>query len=200
MIWARTAAYDAWASNGPSRAFALPGHETPFEAHASYGTVLAQIVASYQTRAVRISPGCALHAPLSGCAYGWPGGGFAISPQSRCARFDLDAGEIASRLQIRHQATHRRNRIAERAEHALEISRTPGFDRRRRTGRERWCFTHPVHTARLARLSLRAQRTRGATRPPFWPTRSVCRDWRLYVHLRTSLCPPKRADTHGCAR
>ena len=48
-----------------------------------------------------------------------------------CARFDLDAGEIASRLQIRHHAKYRRNRVTERAEHATEISRLPGFGRRR---------------------------------------------------------------------
>ena len=110
-------------------------------------TILAQVVASYRTRATAISPGHALHAPQSGCAYGCPGDGSEVSPQSQCARFNQDAVEIAARLQIRHQGTHRRNRMTERAERALEISRTAGFDRRRRTGRERWCVAHLVRTA-----------------------------------------------------
>ena len=94
-MWARTAAYGAWGSNGVSWPGSANAQDGPFEAHASYGTVLAQIVASYRPRAARISPWCALHAPLSGCAYGWPDGGSAISPQSRCARFNEDASETA---------------------------------------------------------------------------------------------------------
>ena len=65
--------------------------------------------------------------------------------------------------------------MAERAENALEISRTAGFDRRRRTGRERWCLGHLVHTARLARLSFRAKKRRAnqvPQSPPFSPSSS----------------------------
>ena len=43
--------------------------------------------------------------------------------------------EIASRLQIRPQATHKRNRVAECMQHAPEISGLPGFDRWRRSQR-----------------------------------------------------------------
>ena len=107
----------------------------PYEPYAPTTTVLAQFVASYRTRAFLISPRHALRAPLLGCAYRWPGDGSAISRQSRCARFNLDAGEIASRLQIRHQVTYRRSRVAERAEHAPEISGLPGFGRWRRSRR-----------------------------------------------------------------
>ena len=139
--------FGAPGSHGTSRAFQLSSQKTPCEPGAPHTTVLAQFVASYQTRPFWISPGHALHAQSSGCACGCPGGGSAISPQSRCARFNQDAVEIAARFQIRHQGTHRRNRMAERAEHALEISRLPGFDRRRRTGRERRRLGHLVRTA-----------------------------------------------------
>ena len=63
-------------------------------------------------------------------------------------RFNEDAGEIAFRLRIRYQAACRRNRVAGRAEHTTEISGLPGFDRWRRSGRERW----PDHDAYMQRL------------------------------------------------
>ena len=88
-----------------------------------------------------------MRAQSLGCDYTWPGGGSAISPQSRCARFDLDAGEIASRLQIHYQAKYSRSRVAEGAEHTTEISGLPGFGRRRRSRRVRWRLTHGAHTA-----------------------------------------------------
>ena len=127
--------------------------------HAPYGVILDHFVEYGQARALCTSPFFSFRAqPLS------PSGSsrdcdLPSRLRSRLHLNRISHLEIASRSQIRHQATHRRNRIAERAEHAPEISRTPGFDRRRRTGRERWCFTHPVHTARLVRLSLRAQKT-----------------------------------------
>ena len=70
-----------------------------------------------------------------------------------------DAGEIASRLQIRSQATHRQNRVAVCTQHATEISWLPGFDRWRRTGRERWCLAHRVHTGPSRAYELPSQKT-----------------------------------------
>ena len=174
-------------SHGTSRAFKLASHETPFEAHASYAAVLAQIIASYRTRAAQVSPWCALRAQLLGCDYTCPGNGFAISPQSRGARFDLDAGEIASRLQIRHQTAYRRNRVAGCAEHTMEISGLPGFDRRRRTGRERWCLAHRAHTIAFVDFSKSQPWTHSATRPPHRLSSPDFDDWRHHVYLKGSL-------------
>ena len=71
-------------------------------------------------------------------ASGWPGYRYAISARSRGGRFPLDAGEIVPRLRTCTQATQRRYTVADRAEHATEISGLPGFDRWRRSRRERW--------------------------------------------------------------
>ena len=90
----------------------LNARDVPCEPGAPIAAVLAQCVASYRTRATTISPGHALHTPLSGCAYGWPGGGFAISPQSRLHLDRISHSEIAARLQICHQATYSRGALA----------------------------------------------------------------------------------------
>ena len=55
--------------------------------------------------------------------------------------------EIAPRLCRCSLVTHRSNRVTERAHHTTEVSGMAGFDRRRRTGRERWCLAHRVYTA-----------------------------------------------------
>ena len=105
--------------------------------------------------------------PGMGCSRG----GGVLDPliwmQSRCVRFSYEltkrcslTGEIASRLRIRYQAAQWRGGVAERAQHAMEISGLPGFDRRRRAGRERWWLGHRVHTALFARKLICARRAR----------------------------------------
>ena len=88
------------------------------------------------------SPGHALRAPPSCCAYGWPGDGSAISARSRGARFTSDAGEIAPRLQTCTHATQGRFKLTEVAKHSTEISRTPGIAGWRRSQRE---WQHLLH-------------------------------------------------------
>ena len=165
----------------------------------SYGAILAQFVASYRTRAFRVSPWHALRAPLLGCAYRWPGNGSAISRQSRCARFNLDAGEIASRLQIRHQVTYRRSRVAERAEHAPEISGLPGFGRWRRSRRERWCLAHMGYNGPVSRIGLSSEK---APCEPHIPIATVLAQFVAFYQTRAFWISPwhaLRASLLGCA-
>ena len=139
-----------------------------------------------------ISPWHDLRSPPDCNASGWPGCGCAISAQSRGGRFALDAGDIAFRLRIRYQAAYRRNRVAGRAKHATEISRTPGFGRRRRTGRERWRLGHGVYTAfvgseaemrETSRLNNPMRQT-----PPFSPSSSPPTKPGQPCYLRGMLC------------
>ena len=111
--------------------------------------------------------------------------------RSQCARFNEDAGEIASRLQIRHQATCRLNRVTERAEHATEISGLPGFGRRRRSGRERWRMAHGAHTAfRGPEAQMRETGRLSPMRhtPPFSPRSSPPTEPGQPGYLRGMLC------------
>ena len=73
-----------------------------------------------------------------------------ISKQSRCAKFNqaVQSRLITSRLQSRYQAVQGCGRVAEHAQHATQISWLPGFNRRRRTGREWWCFVWCIGSIR----------------------------------------------------
>ena len=108
----------------------------PCRPHAPNTAILAEIVATQQSRALWISPGNALRPPPACNASGWPRCRYAISAPSQGARFNFDAGEIAPRLRTCTQAIQRRYKLAEGAENTSEISTTPGIATRRRTERE----------------------------------------------------------------
>ena len=98
------------------------------------------------------TPRHALRAPPDGNASGWPGCGCAISAQSRLHLKGISHLEIAPRSRTWTQATQRRCKLAEVAEHSTEISGTPGIAGRRRTEREREWVAHTVRGACVARL------------------------------------------------
>ena len=177
--------FGAWGSE------AKIARDEPFEPHAPNTTALTQFVATYRTRATLISPWHALRAPTLSRTTRWPGTGFAISAQSRGARFPLDAGEMAPRSCTCAQAIGRRYHLTERTEHATEISGLPGFGRRRRSGRERWRMAHGAQTARLAHLRLRATKRRVSPMrhtPPFSPRSSPPTEPGQPGYLRGMLC------------
>ena len=136
--WPSTVVVGAWGFEGLLRQYEHTSQNAPRCTHAPSTTVLDHFVESERTRPLWIPPVRALRPPPDSNASRWPGCRYAISAQSRGARFPLDAGEIASRLQIRHQAKCSRNRVTELAEYTAEILGTAGFVPIRQNGRVQW--------------------------------------------------------------
>ena len=152
---------DAWVFEGFLRQLAHTRQNAPRCTHAPTTTVLGHFVESERTRPFPISPWHSLQAPLDGKASRWLGCGCAISAQSRGGRFPLDAGEIAPRSRACTQAIQRRFTVTEGAEHATEISTTPGMAGWRRSQREWQHLAQGVCTARRAPSRERAPKRLG---------------------------------------
>ena len=115
-----------------------------------------------------------------------------------CARFDLDAGEIASRLQIRHQAKCSRNRVTELAEYTAEILGTAGFVPIRQNGRVRWWLAHGCLRGFYGNLRIRAKTLQDAPMrqaPPYSATLSNRNEPGHSRYLRDMLCALRQMVT-----
>ena len=118
--------------------------KSPSNTHAPTTTVLGHFVESERTRPFPIPPWHALRVPLDNNAPRWPGRRCAISAQSRLHPKGISHLEIAPRSLTCTQAIQRRYNLVEGAEHASEISTTPGMAMRRRTERECGFITHAL--------------------------------------------------------
>ena len=137
-ISARMAVFTARGLHGSLGALARTSSKRAWNSHAPHAAIFAEIVATQPSRALWISPRHSLCPPLDCNFSRWPGCRYAISAQSRLHLKGISHLEIAPRLRTCTQATQRRYTVADRAEHATEISGLPGFDRWRRSRRERW--------------------------------------------------------------